>query len=109
MREYGESVSASDDSVRRDEIILVTVALLLSWCMSLAGYPESSRIILRLGPANEWACGRTCEHQLSLASFVMPNHPSVEELVPAACLHLPAEHGAEQSLRAIYDHLLARW
>jgi hypothetical protein len=60
-------------------------------------------------PANEWACGRACEHQLSLASFVMPNHPSVQELARGACVHLPAEHNAEESLRAIYDYLLACW
>jgi hypothetical protein len=60
-------------------------------------------------PANEWACGRTYEHQLSLASFVMPNHPSVQEFVRAACRHLPAERDAEKSLQAIYDHLLGCW
>jgi tetratricopeptide (TPR) repeat protein len=56
--------------------------------------------------ANEWACEPTYPSQLSLAAFVLPNHPLVERVVSAACQHLPAAHSADKALQAIYEYLL---
>ncbi len=70
---------------------------------------EGPPVEIWLLPANEWTCGRTYENQLSLASFVMPNHPSVDRLVAAACSHFPAEHDPAESLRSLYEYLLKNW
>ncbi len=84
-----------------------------SYCVLAARLGESPLqgppVEVCLLPANEWACGRTDVHQMSLASFVLPNHPSIERLVGAACMHLPADNDAEAAIQAIYDHLLGSW
>jgi hypothetical protein len=59
--------------------------------------------------ANEWACEHRYPLQLSLAAFVLPNHPLIAHVTAASCGHLSVEHEAEAALQAIYGYLLREW
>jgi hypothetical protein len=59
--------------------------------------------------ANEWACEPRYPMQLSLAAFVLPNHPLIVHVTAAACGDLPVDHEAESALQAFYEYLLRAW
>src|SRR5438034_5594765 len=66
-------------------------------------------VTLWLLASNEWAGQGTYREQLSLAAFVMPNHPVSAHLAGEACLELPADHSAGDALQALYEYLGKEW
>jgi hypothetical protein len=60
---------------------------------------------------NEWSAAE--EHRLSLAAFVLPNHPLVAQLVtevvPDTATAPSPNPGPDSILAALHEHLSARW
>jgi len=58
-------------------------------------------------PHNEWSL--CAEHRVSLAAFVLPNHPVVSQVALDACRYSGVWTDARPVLEGLYKHLYGQW